>query len=747
MPDSTVFPAPFTTRHIGPSPAQQQAMLAAVGVDSLDALVDEAVPGGIRTEAPLSLPGALSEDEALARLASIADQNTVLRSFLGYGYHDTVTPPVILRNVLENPGWYTAYTPYQAEISQGRLEALLIFQTMVEDLTGMAVSNASLLDEATACAEAMAMAHRLGRGKRDTLLVADDVHPQNLAVMRTRAEPLGIGIEVLPVAELHGRAGDRDVYGALVQYPATDGTIHELGPLADALHRNKAKLCVATDLLALTVLEAPGTLGADIVVGNTQRFGVPLGYGGPHAAFLATSEAHRRSLPGRVIGISKDAAGQPALRMALQTREQHIRRQKATSNICTAQVLLAVCAGLYAVWHGPEGLRALASRRRDQTATLARSARAAGATIDAGPWFDTMHVELDSAAARTAAVEAARAAGFNLRPHGDRGIIIALDERTTDGEIAVLCNALDWPPAVGSAAPLPPPLARTTPFLGHRVFHEHRSETRMLRFLSQLQKKDLALDTSMIPLGSCTMKLNATAEMMPITWRQFGGLHPFVPLDQAAGYTLLFESLEAWLAEITGFDAVSLQPNAGSQGEYAGLLSIRAWHRSRGDDQRTVCLIPTSAHGTNPASAVMAGMRVVAVACDEKGNIDVDDLREKAAAHTHELAALMVTYPSTHGVFDERIREICDIVHTNGGQVYMDGANMNAMVGLARPAEIGADVLHLNLHKTFCIPHGGGGPGMGPIGVRAHLAPFLPGSPVVDGVGGELAMGDRTSVG
>jgi glycine dehydrogenase len=743
MSSLAVFPAPFQSRHIGPSPSQQAAMLDAVGAASLDALIDEAVPAGIRSAEPLALPPALSESEVLESLRSIANRNTVLRSFLGYGYHDTVTPPVILRNVLENPGWYTAYTPYQAEISQGRLEALLVFQTMVEDLTGMAVSNASLLDEATACAEAMTMAHRLGRGRRNTVLVAEDAHPQNIAVMQTRAEPLGLSVEVLPAAELVQRAGDKDVFGALVQYPATDGTVHDFGPLADVLHANKAQLCVSTDLLALTVLRDPGSFGADIVVGNTQRFGVPMGYGGPHAAFLATSESNRRNLPGRVIGISRDATGQPALRMALQTREQHIRRQKATSNICTAQVLLAVCAGLYAVWHGPEGLQALATRLRDQAAELAASAAAAGLSVAPGAAFDTIRVDFaeGGSSVRDSAIERARFAGFNLRAHGETGLIIALDERTTTAELQALRAALGWPDSTGGAAPVPAEHARTTPYLRHPVFHEHRSETRMLRFLAGLQRKDLALDTSMIPLGSCTMKLNATAEMIPVTWREFGGLHPFVPQDQAAGYRLLFDQLEAWLAELTGFDAVSLQPNAGSQGEYAGLLTIRAYHRSRSESARNICLIPTSAHGTNPASAVMAGMKVVAVACDDNGNIDVDDLRAKAAKHATTLAALMVTYPSTHGVFEERIREICEIVHDNGGQVYMDGANMNAMVGLARPAEIGADVLHLNLHKTFCIPHGGGGPGMGPIGVRAHLRPFLPDSPVVEGVGGEQPVG------
>ncbi len=734
----------FVDRHLGPREAQIATMLAAVGAESLDDLTDGTLPAGIRTKRASGLPPALSEDAALARVKAYADDNRVLRSYLGYGYHDTITPPVILRNVLENPGWYTAYTPYQAEISQGRLEALLVFQTMVEDLTAMEVSNASLLDEATAAAEAMTMAHRIARGKRDTFLVSDRVHPQSIALIETRAAPLGIKVVVQPVAEF---APASDVFGALVQYPATDGGVDDYAPLADALHANKALLCVAVDLLALTVLRPPGEFGADIVIGNTQRFGVPLGYGGPHAAFIATLDAHRRTMPGRIIGISKDAHGAPALRMALQTREQHIRRQKATSNICTAQVLLAVCAGLYGVWHGPDGLRRIALRIAGLARLLAEGAGSAGYSVVNDTFFDTVQLRAPDAATRDAAAAAALDRGINLRIHGAADLVVALDERTTEADVDDVLAALGADVGCADLVPesamvaLPAVHARQSDFLTHATFHAHRSETAMLRYLAKLQRKDLALDTSMIPLGSCTMKLNATTEMIPVTWRGFGGLHPYVPRDQAAGYARLFADLEAWLADITGFAAVSLQPNAGSQGEYAGLLCIRAYHLARGDAGRDICLIPTSAHGTNPASAVMAGMQVVPVACDEQGNIDVADLEAKAAQHADRLAALMATYPSTHGVFEEAIRHICQVVHDAGGQVYMDGANMNAMVELSRPGELGADVLHLNLHKTFCIPHGGGGPGMGPIGVGAHLAPYLPGHPVVPGVGGDASLG------
>ncbi|MEC7947556.1 MAG: aminomethyl-transferring glycine dehydrogenase [Myxococcota bacterium] len=738
----------FEGRHVGPRPHQIADMLESVGASDLSALVDETLPGGIRTAGLSGLPDALDERQALERLHEYASENRVLRSYLGYGYHDTITPPVILRNVLENPGWYTAYTPYQAEISQGRLEALLVFQTMVEDLTGMELSNASLLDEATAAAEAMTMAHRLGRGKRDTFLVSDRVHPQTIAVLQTRAAPLRIRVQVGPT---EGFDVDDDVFGALVQYPATDGGVDDHGPLAEALHARKALLCVSVDLLSLTMLRPPGEFGADIVVGNSQRFGVPLGYGGPHAAFMATRESYRRTLPGRIIGISKDAHGRPALRMALQTREQHIRRQKATSNICTAQVLLAVVAGMYGVWHGPDGLRRIAARVAGLARMLGEGAESAGLRVVRETYFDTLQLRAGTPERRDAIIEAALQSGINLRAHGTQDLIIALDERTTPRDLDDVLAALGAPvrvadmPEGAAMVGLPTIHTRASDFMTHETFQAHRSETAMLRYLARLQKKDLALDTSMIPLGSCTMKLNATTEMMPVTWRAFGGLHPFVPTDQALGYQRLFADLEAWLAEVTGFAAVSLQPNAGSQGEYTGLLSIRAYHRANGESDRDVCLIPGSAHGTNPASAVMAGMRVVAVGCDDHGNIDVADLRAKAEQHGDRLAALMVTYPSTHGVFEEAIREICEIVHRQGGQVYMDGANMNAMVGLSCPGEIGADVLHLNLHKTFCIPHGGGGPGMGPIGVAAHLAPFLPGHPVVKGVGGPQSLGTVSS--
>jgi len=701
-------------------------MLALLGVQSLEALIEETVPAAIRLERPLDLPPALTEDQALGRLAGYAAKNTVKRSLLGFGYHDTLTPPVVLRNILENPGWYTAYTPYQAEISQGRLEALLLFQTMVQDLTGMGCSNASLLDEATAGAEAMTMAHRLGKGDANVFLVSERVHPQSIEVIQTRAAPLGLDVRVVSDEELFGDISLKGVFGALVQYPATDGSLRSPKALAERLHASGAMLVVATDLMALTVIESPGRLGADIVVGNTQRFGVPLGNGGPHAAFLATLDEHRRHMPGRLIGITRDRRGKRALRMALQTREQHIRRQKATSNICTAQVLLAVTAAMYAVWHGPEGLKAIAQRLQALNGGLQAAARAAGLSVRAECGFDTCEIQFGDN--RDSLIEKAREAGFNLRASGTDSIIFALDERSDEGELARLCATLglDW---VGpQALSVPEGLVRTDAYLQAEAFSSHRSETAMLRFMAKLQRKDIALDRSMIPLGSCTMKLNATAQMIPVTWRGFGGIHPFAPVDQAQGYQDLFGELEAWIGEITGFDAVSLQPNAGSQGEYAGLLVIREWHLSRNEGHRDVCLIPTSAHGTNPASAVMAGMEVVPVACDSQGNVDLGDLDKQIAKYGPRVAALMVTYPSTHGVFEESIKEITAKVHAVGGQVYMDGANMNAMVGLSRPAEIGADVLHLNLHKTFAIPHGGGGPGMGPIGVKAHLAPFLPGS-------------------
>jgi glycine dehydrogenase len=731
MPVSNPPTPAFLPRHLGPRSSEIEAMLSELGISSLDQLIEQAIPQGILSPRSLELPPALSEEQALERLRGYAARNQVLTSYLGYGYSDTITPPVILRNILENPGWYTAYTPYQAEISQGRLEALLVFQTMVQDLTGMEIANSSLLDEATAAAEAMSMAHRIGRGKRDVFLVSSRCHPQTLSIIQTRAAPLGIQVRVGDHREFEF---DANVFAALVQYPATDGGIEDYRELTEAAHANKALVCVATDLLSLSLLEAPGSWGADIVIGNSQRLGVPMGFGGPHAAFMATREKYRRQVPGRIIGISKDSQGNPALRMALQTREQHIRRQKATSNICTAQVLLAVMAGMYGVWHGPDGLTQIAKRIHGMAAILAQALTSAGLKPVRSQYFDTLEYSCVDSATRDALVAAALTAGFNLRPSGTNGLIIALDQRTGPQQIEVLAHALgadgtfaEW--STDADLPNLGDLSRTSPFMTHPTFHLYRSETEMLRYLHRLQVKDIALDTSMIPLGSCTMKLNATTEMIPVTLRGFGGMHPCAPLDQASGYLQIFEELEAWLAEITGFDAVSLQPNAGSQGEYAGLLCIKAWQEARGETHRDVCLIPESAHGTNPASAVMAGMQVVVVRCLENGDISIEDLAEKATAYSERLAALMVTYPSTHGVFEAGIQEICEIVHHHGGQVYMDGANMNAMVGLARPAELGADVLHLNLHKTFCIPHGGGGPGVGPIGVRSHLAPYLPGDP------------------
>ena len=717
----------FAYRHIGPRPSEIEEMLAALGLDSLDELVEKTVPSSILMDGPLKLPAAMTETEALARLGEYASENQVWRSYLGYGYHDTVTPPVILRNVVENPSWYTAYTPYQAEISQGRLEALLVFQTMVQDLTGMEIAGASLLDESTAAAEAMTMCHRLAKGKVDAFFVDAANHPHTIAVLQTRAEPMGITLHIGDSAEFDFSA--TPVCGALLPYPGTDGVFRDIRNAIQAVQATKGFAVVATDLLALTLLKSPGELGADMVVGNSQRFGVPLGYGGPHAGFLATKEKFKRTMPGRIIGVSKDADGNPALRMALQTREQHIRRDRATSNICTAQVLLAVVAGMYAVWHGPEGLKGIAGRIHGLAKSLQSGLTEGGFTTSAD-FFDTVCVSVG--AQRDEILARAEGARINLRSYGADQIIVALDEKTTETDVVDLLHVFGL--VAERAAPaeigLPTGFGRETDFLTDPIFHVHRSETDMLRYLHRLASKDLALDTAMIPLGSCTMKLNATTEMIPVTWPGFNGLHPFVPQDQAAGYRRLFDDLQEWLAEITGFHAVSLQPNAGSQGEYTGLLTIRKYHLARGDSQRHICLIPTSAHGTNPASAVMCGMKVVTVKTDEDGNIDVVDLREKAEKHSEELAALMVTYPSTHGVFETNIREICAVVHEAGGLVYMDGANMNAMVGLSRPGDIGADVCHLNLHKTFCIPHGGGGPGMGPIGVVERLAPFLPSHPI-----------------
>ncbi len=738
-------PADFVHRHVGPGQAEIAGMLQALGVASLDALVDETVPAAIRLSRPLSLPVPLSEEEALAELRRKAAKNRMLRSFIGMGYHDCHTPAVILRNVLENPGWYTQYTPYQAEIAQGRLEALLTYQTMVADLTGLPLANASLLDEATAAGEAMTLCRAVAGPGKDGYFVAEDCHPQTIAVVRTKAEPLGIHVHVGPVEKVDFAA--QKLFGVLLQYPATDGTLRDLTGFAERAHAQGALLVMATDLLALTLLRSPGELGADVALGSAQRFGVPMGYGGPHAAFFATRDQHKRHLPGRIVGVSKDAEGFPAFRLSLQTREQHIRRDKATSNICTAQVLLAIMAAMYAVYHGPEGLRNVARRVHALARVLQMGLRRLGLDAGSTPFFDTLRVRSTPENGR-AIVERAREKGINLRAYTDGSVGVALDETTLPGELVTLFEAF-----AGGPVPFTPgqladeievaitePHARKGPLLTHPVFNRYHAEHEMLRYLQRLQGRDLSLAHSMIPLGSCTMKLNGTSEMIPVTWPELGKLHPFAPADQARGYHEMFADLERWLAEITGFAAVSLQPSSGAQGEYAGLLAVRAYHRSRGDAHRDVCLIPVSAHGTNPASSVMAGFRVVAVACDAHGNIDVADLRQKATQNAAALGALMVTYPSTHGVFEEAIREICGIVHESGGQVYMDGANMNAQVGLTRPADIGADVCHLNLHKTFCIPHGGGGPGMGPIAVAAHLAPFLPGHPVVK-TGGDRTYG------
>lgn len=729
-PSTAASPVGFLDRHLGPRRGDIAAMLHAMDYPSLDALMAAIVPENIQLPSPLALPGPQSEVEVLADLRRMASRNRVFRSFLGQGYAGCHTPTVILRNILENPGWYTAYTPYQPEISQGRLEALLNFQTMVSDLTGLPIANASLLDEATAAAEAMSMTLAVAPAtEAPRYLVDAGCHPQTIAVLTTRAEARGVRVEVkAPEAMAFGEG----VIGALLQYPATDGGVHDYRGLTERAHDAGALVTVAVDLLSLVLLDPPGAWGADIVVGNTQRFGVPMGFGGPHAACFATKDAWKRHMPGRLIGVSKDREGRPALRMALQTREQHIRREKATSNVCTAQVLLAVMAGMYAVWHGPEGLRAIAGEVHRRTGTLAGGLEALGWTLRHRAFFDTIAIEGDAERVRRVHA-AARDAGINLRDLGPDAIGVTLDETTTDGDVADLLAVFALGDPVPSSDPvpgIPDRFQRTTPFLTHPVFHRNRSETELLRYLHRLETRDLSLTSAMIPLGSCTMKLNATTEMIPVTWPEFGGLHPYAPADQAEGYRELFARLEAALAEITGFAGISLQPNAGSQGEFAGLLVIRAWHRSRNEGHRTVCLIPQSAHGTNPASAVMAGFRVVVVRTDASGNIDLADLRARAEEHRDELGALMVTYPSTHGVFEAGIREVCEIIHEHGGQVYMDGANMNAQVGLCRPGDIGADVCHLNLHKTFCIPHGGGGPGMGPIGVAAHLVPHLPVSPL-----------------
>ncbi len=730
--------APFAERHIGPRPAEVDKMLAYLGYAGLDDLVADAVPAGIRQPSELALPAPASEADVLAELGALATRNRVVTSMIGLGYAGTVTPPVIRRNVLEDPGWYTAYTPYQPEISQGRLEALVTFQTMVADLAGLALANASLLDESTAAAEAMTLCRRVSKAPDGASFVVDaGCHPQTVAVVRTRAEPLGIDVVVVDLGT--GEAGDLpdgDIFGVLVQEPSSTGLVRDTAPLIAAAHERDALVAVAADLLALCLVRPPGEAGADVVVGSSQRFGVPLSYGGPHAGFMAVREGLQRSLPGRLVGVSVDADGHPAYRLALQTREQHIRREKATSNICTAQVLLAVVAAMYATYHGPEGLTAIARSVHRRAVTLAAGLAGAGVELVHRAFFDTVAARVPGRADDI--VAAALAHGVNLRRIDADTVGISCDETTTAAHLVAVWSAFGVdgdPDAIAlegeAAEAIPAPLRRASAFLTHPVFSAHRSETAMLRHLRRLSDRDIALDRSMIPLGSCTMKLNATAEMEPISWPGFAAIHPFAPLDQAEGYHQLITDLEGWLAEITGYDAVSVQPNAGSQGELAGLLAIRSYHHSRGEAGRDVCLIPSSAHGTNAASAVMAGMRVVVVACDDDGNVDVGPLEEQVSAVGDRLAALMVTYPSTHGVFEEQIREICDLVHGAGGQVYLDGANLNAMVGLARPGRFGADVSHLNLHKTFCIPHGGGGPGVGPIGVRAHLAPFLPNHPLV----------------
>jgi glycine dehydrogenase len=722
----------FVRRHIGPSQADIRVMLETVGAKSLSALMGETLPASIRQKTPLDLGRALSETEALAHMTEMAAKNAVFTSLIGQGYSGTVLPTVIQRNILENPAWYTAYTPYQPEISQGRLEALFNFQTMICDLTGLDVANASLLDEATAAAEAMALAERASNVQTKTFFVDHEVHPQTLAVLRTRAEPLGWKLQIGdPLTDLD----KADVFGAILQYPGTTGIVRDFKPAIAALKAKGALAVVAADLLALTLLASPGELGADIAIGSAQRFGVPMGYGGPHAGYMSVRDAIKRSIPGRLVGLSIDSRGEPAYRLALQTREQHIRREKATSNICTAQVLLAVIASMYAVYHGPEGLKHIARTVHRRTLVLAAGLKKLGFAPESEAFFDTLTVTVGDK--RDGIIAAAQAEKINLRI-GDGTIGIALDETTTPETVEAIWRAFggklgysDVEHGVSDA--LPASLKRSSAFLTHPVFHSHRSETELLRYMRKLSDRDLALDRAMIPLGSCTMKLNATTEMMPLTWPAWGSLHPFVPREQAAGYHQLFATLEKWLCDITGYDAVSLQPNSGAQGEYAGLLAIRAYHAARGDSHRNICLIPSSAHGTNPASASMVNMDVVVVACDKRGDVDVNDLRIKAEKHAANLAAIMITYPSTHGVFEEHIREICEIVHANGGQVYLDGANMNAQVGLSRPGDYGADVSHLNLHKTFCIPHGGGGPGMGPIGVKAHLAPYLPGHPSANG--------------
>ena len=731
----------FVGRHIGPTAAEQQHMLDVVGVTSLEALLTATVPGSILMDGPLPLPGPRSVDDVMAELRGLAARNRPRTSLIGQGYYGTATPPVVLRNVLENPAWYTAYTPYQPEISQGRLEALLNFQTMITELTGFELANASLLDEATAAAEAMTMARRTSKSASDRFVVHHDTHPQTINVMATRAEPVGIELVVGDIDTV-----DDGCFGLLLSLPTSTGAVPDWRSAIERAHAVGAIVVVATDLLACVLTTPPAALGADIAIGSAQRFGVPMGFGGPHAAFIATTDAGARALPGRLVGVSTDTAGRPALRLALQTREQHIRREKATSNICTAQVLLANIAAFYAVWHGSDGLRRIAERVHRLTSMAVAALRAAGTRPLHDTWFDTVTVECDA----DAVLDAARAAGLDLRRVDDRHVGFSFDELTSPQLVARVLEIFGADAHLGDDlgdAPEGLTLRRTDEFLTQSVFERHHTEHELLRYLRRLADRDLALDRTMIPLGSCTMKLNATVEMEPITWPEFADVHPFAPDDETEGYRTLIDQLEQMLVAVTGYDAVSLQPNAGSQGEFAGLLAIRAYHRSSGEHDRTVCLIPSSAHGTNAASAVMAGFSVVVVACDDHGNVDVADLRAKAAAAGERLGAAMVTYPSTHGVFEEAIREICDVIHEHGGQVYVDGANLNALVGMAQPGKFGADVSHLNLHKTFCIPHGGGGPGVGPVAVRAHLAPFLPANPLLGAAGGAVAAAPHGSAG
>jgi len=740
----------FIQRHIGPTPKQQSNMARSLGYDSLEGLIEATVPSAIRREQAMDLPGTQTEQAVIAKLRKLAQKNVLNKSFIGTGYYDTYTPAVIQRNVLENPGWYTAYTPYQPEISQGRLEALLNFQQMILDLSGMELANASMLDEATAAAEAMTLLQRVNKKNRNnTFIVAHDCHPQTIAVVKTRAKELDIDVVVGEPEEI---LASTEAFGLLLQYPGTYGHLDDIAPLIERAHENKTLVAVAADIMALLLVKSPGSLGADVVLGNTQRFGVPMGFGGPHAAYFATRDSYKRSTPGRIIGVSIDRRGNQALRMAMQTREQHIRREKATSNICTAQALLAIMAAFYAMYHGPSGLRRIASRIQRLSSILDSGLRGLGFSADNTTYFDTLTYTVGDK--QKEIIDRALASGMNLRIVGEDRVGISVDETTSADDIEALWHAFSGEATLPSAesldkdvqekAGIPDKLMRGIDYLQHPIFNNYHSETEMLRYMRRLEGKDIALNRAMIPLGSCTMKLNATTEMLAITWPEFAGMHPFAPVDQTGGYIALLDELEHMLKECTGYDAISMQPNAGSQGEYAGLLAIKRYHESRGDHQRDVCLIPSSAHGTNPASAALAGMKVVIVECDEQGNIDMDNLKEKAARHAEDLALIMVTYPSTHGVFEESIIELCDVVHQHGGQVYVDGANLNALVGIAAPGQFGADVSHLNLHKTFCIPHGGGGPGMGPIGVGSHLQPFLPTNPV-QGVPGLDADNDVIS--